>query len=74
MKKVWLGSIALAALAIAGSAQAADMNASPVYKAPPPVVAPSWTGFYAGLGVGLRASRADATTTSDLIDGTPVVL
>jgi outer membrane immunogenic protein len=46
----------------------------PVYKAPPPVVAPSWTGFYVGAGVGLRASRADATTTSEAVNGSLVDL
>jgi outer membrane immunogenic protein len=52
MKKLLLGSVALAALATAGSALAADMP-RPVYKAPPPVVAPfSWTGFYIGVHVG----------------------
>jgi outer membrane immunogenic protein len=72
MKKiVWLTSIALAALIVSGSAQAADMGAAPVYKSSPPIVTPSWTGFYAGLGLGLRASRADVTTTSASVDGAP---
>jgi len=65
MKKVWFGSIGLALLSFAGSAQAADVNGAPVYKTPPPIAAaPSWTGFYLGAGVGLRASHADAATTS----------
>lgn len=59
MKKLLLGSVALAALAIGTSAQAADLPA-PVYKAP--VVAPvvfSWTGFYIGANVGYSWGRAD---------------
>jgi outer membrane immunogenic protein len=27
---------------------------------------PSWNGFYAGLGLGLRASRTEATTTTEI--------
>jgi outer membrane immunogenic protein len=53
MKKLVLGSMALAAM-IAGPAMAADMPVkAPVYKAPPPVVlAYNWTGFYVGANVG----------------------
>jgi outer membrane immunogenic protein len=52
MRKYFLGSIALAVL-IAGPAMAADLRVkTPVYKAPPPVVAYSWTGFYVGGNVG----------------------
>jgi outer membrane immunogenic protein len=54
MKKLFLGLAGLA-LAAAGSANAADLGPRPVYKAPPPVVAPipfSWTGFYIGANVG----------------------
>jgi outer membrane immunogenic protein len=74
MKKFWFGSIALALLAFAGSALAADMGTAPIYKAPPPIIVPSWTGFYVGAGVGLRASRADVTTTSEVTNGTAVNL
>jgi len=74
MKKVWFGSIALAVLALAGPAQAADMGGAPIYKGPAPIAAPSWTGFYVGAGVGLRASRAGVTSTSEVVDGTPFVL
>jgi len=65
MKKLLLGSVALAALAIGGSANAADLP----LKAPP-MVAPvvfSWTGFYIGANVGYSWGRADtdfAETTS----------
>jgi outer membrane immunogenic protein len=68
VKNIWLGNAALAALVIAGPAQAADLQAAPVYKAPPVAIASSWTGFYAGLGLGFRASRTDVTTTS-LVEG-----
>jgi outer membrane immunogenic protein len=44
MKKVLLALTAVAA--ISGSAQAADLAARPYTKAPPMVMAPSWTGFY----------------------------
>jgi len=44
-------------------ARAADVPAAPLYKAPQPA-APSWSGFYVGLGVGSRYSQADATMTS----------
>jgi outer membrane immunogenic protein len=74
MKDVRLGSFALAALVVAGSAQAADPNGAPVYKAPPLAVASSWTGFYAGLGLGFRASRTDVTTTSVAFAGAPLNL
>ena len=70
MKKItWLTSIALAAFVVAGSAQAADMNAAPTYKDPPFIAPLSWTGFYLGAGVGLRASRADLTTTAAFFNG-----
>jgi outer membrane immunogenic protein len=45
--------IALSALAVfTGSAMAADMAPRTYSKAPPPVMAPSWTGFYIFGGVG----------------------
>ncbi len=72
MKNVWLGTVALAAFAIAGPSQAADLNGKPAYKAPPVALASSWTGFYAGLGLGFRTSRTDATTTSGSV-GTTVL-
>lgn len=47
MKKLLLGMIG--AVALSGSAMAADLAARP-YKAPPPYIAPiyDWTGFYIG--------------------------
>ncbi|MDC7789558.1 porin family protein [Rhodoplanes sp. TEM] len=59
MKTILLGTVA--ALAIAGTASAADLR-MPV-KAPPPVVAPvfSWTGCYIGGFVGGAWSADDPT-------------
>jgi outer membrane immunogenic protein len=53
MKKLVLALTAVAAFT--GSAVAADLPAQTYTKAPPPVVAPSWTGFYlfGGGGYGL---------------------
>jgi len=62
MKKLLLTSIAGVALIAAGSANAADLRA-PVYKAPPPVVAPapqfSWTGCFVGAHWGWGWGRKD---------------
>jgi len=49
MNKLFLGSIALAAM-IAGPAMAADMPVK--YKAPPPVVVYDWSGAYIGFSIG----------------------
>jgi len=48
-------------LAFVGLAQAADLS-DRFYKAP--AVSDTWTGFYAGLGVGGRQSSSDWTTTA----------
>jgi len=66
----YLGGALLAGLAFAGPAPAADLAARPFTKAPP-ATASSWTGFYAGLGLGFRSTQADLTTTSVLRDGVP---
>src|SRR5262245_8003437 len=48
MKLFWLGTTALAAVVVAGGAQAADMPVkAPVYSAPF-----NWTGFYIGAHIG----------------------
>ncbi len=49
MKKFLISGVAIAPLALACAANAADLP-RPAYKAPPPVVAPvyNWTGFYIG--------------------------
>lgn len=50
--KMLLISVATVALLPAGLASAADLGTRPVYKAPPPIVAPApvftWTGVYLG--------------------------
>jgi outer membrane immunogenic protein len=63
MKKLLLALTAAAAFT--GSAFAADLPARTYTKAPPPVVAPSWTGFYifGGGGGGLWAGDQHVQTT-----------
>jgi outer membrane immunogenic protein len=63
MKKIVLTLAAVAAFT--GSAYAADMAPAPAYKAlPPPVVAPSWTGFYVFGGAGGGVWDADSHTVT----------
>jgi len=64
MKKFLLALTAVAALT--GSAQAADLAARPYVKAPPPVVAPSWTGFYlfGGFGGGIWDANNGVQSTA----------
>jgi outer membrane immunogenic protein len=45
-------------------------TASRSIKKSPYAMASSWTGFYAGLGLGFRTTRTDATTTSASQAGT----
>jgi outer membrane immunogenic protein len=63
MKKLLIALTAMAAFS--GSAFAADM-ARPYTKAPAPVMAPSWTGFYifGGGGGGLWAADTYTSTTA----------
>jgi outer membrane immunogenic protein len=70
MKNRLLKGLAVLALTASGAVQAADLKSHAVA---PPLMAPSWTGFYAGLGLGARASRGDLTTTSETL-GTSVSL
>src|SRR5450631_411138 len=49
-------AIVAAALALSGSAYAADM---PLLKAPPMAAAPSWTGWYIGVNGGGVWGRSD---------------
>src|SRR5947207_10815904 len=68
MKKILLGSVATGALVAAGSATAADLGTRPVYKGPPPMVAPpvpafSWTGCFVGAHGGWGWGKKDVTQT-----------
>jgi outer membrane immunogenic protein len=67
MKKLLLALSAVAAMT--GSAFAADLAPRTYTKAPPPVVAPSWTGFYVfgGGGGGLWAADQHVQTTGSQI-------
>jgi outer membrane immunogenic protein len=70
----WRYGLALTGMVLtfSGSVQAADLNAAPFRKAPAARAAvSSWTGFYAGLGLGLRSTDDDLTTTSSLLNGVP---
>ena len=59
MRKFLLSTIGLAALVVT-PALSADMPVK--YKAPPP--AASWTGFYAGADLGLRATTSQWSLSS----------
>jgi len=63
MKKVLLALSAAAAFS--GSALAADLPARTYTKAPPPVVTPSWTGFYifGGGGGGIWSADSFSSVT-----------
>ena len=64
-KTYWLAGSALALLVAAGPAMAADLPVAPVYKAPPPMIAPlNWTGFYLGAGTGFAVFNADTSVQS----------
>ena len=63
MKKVVLAIATIAAMT--ASATAADLAARPYTKAPPPIVAPNWTGFYifGGGGGGIWAAEQSIETS-----------
>jgi len=62
-RHIAFATAAIAALAVTGSAIAADLS-RPVLKAPPPPVAVfSWTGFYLGLNGGYSWGRSRTTGT-----------
>ena len=65
-KRLLQGGAVILGLAAAGSAGAADIPA-PVYKSPPPVVAPAynWTGSY----IGVHAGAAWLTSTDTITPG-----
>jgi len=62
--KLPVRAIGLLVMMSGGAAMAADLPAPVIHKAPPPVVAPSWTGFYVGVngGVSLGQNRTTDTT------------
>lgn len=58
MKRILLGTVALAALGMTTHAFAADLAARPYTKAPPMIAAVyDWTGFYIGANGGWGTSR-----------------
>jgi high affinity Mn2+ porin len=64
MRRPWLAGLGL--LAVAGSAQAADLSRALPTKAPPPAAASAgddWTGFYAGGHFGYAAGFSNWTAT-----------
>jgi hypothetical protein len=65
MKKLWFTSIAIAAIAAAGSADAADLR---VPRARAPAILPvyNWTGCYVGGYVGGAWHDYDGATFTDL--------
>lgn len=69
MKKLLLGSVAVATLGVVGSAFAADM---PAYRAAPPPVVSDWTGPY--IGIELGGKMADSTWTATSLRDPPGVL
>jgi outer membrane immunogenic protein len=71
MKKILLALTAVAAFT--GTAFAADLPARTYTKAPPPVMAPSWTGFYIFGGGGGGIWDAD-TSTKVTATGTPLTI
>jgi outer membrane immunogenic protein len=65
MKRILLSAAVLTAL-IGAPASAADLSVkrAPLYKAPPPAPAFSWTGCYGGVNAGYAWGKADVVTTS----------
>jgi outer membrane immunogenic protein len=72
MKKFLLGTVGLAALALAAPASAADLAARPYTKAPPMIASIyDWSGFYIGGNGGWGSSRKcwDAGTFGPFLIG-----
>ncbi len=67
MKKLLLGSVALAALGLGAPANAADMRARPL---PPPVPAFSWNGCYVGFYGGYAVGQSQHSTSGNAAVGT----
>ena len=66
MKRILCG-VAILAIGVCGRAYAADMA---LKAPPPPALAYSWTGFYAGLNAGYGWGETRQTYTGD-VSGTP---
>jgi outer membrane immunogenic protein len=69
IKTIAAGCFAVAALVVAQSATAADLSVAPLYKAPPPALAPAynWSGFYLGVNGGGGWGHSYWDTSSDRI-------
>jgi outer membrane immunogenic protein len=69
IKTIAAGCFAVAALVVAQSAAAADLSVAPLYKAPPPAMAPAynWSGFYLGINGGGGWGHSNWDTSSDRI-------
>ena len=69
IKTIAAACFAVAALVVAQSATAADLSVAPLYKAPPPAMAPAynWSGFYLGINGGGGWGHSNWDTSSDRI-------
>jgi outer membrane immunogenic protein len=69
IKTIAAGCFAVAALIVAQSATAADLSVAPLYKAPPPAMAPAynWSGSYLGINGGGGWGHSNWDTSSDRI-------
>ena len=65
MRTISLTIVALTALTAGSFAQTAERRNDGRFGSPAPTTASSWSGFYLGLGLGFRATRTDATVTSE---------
>ena len=69
IKTIAAGCLVVAALVVAQCATAADLSVAPLYKAPPPAMAPAynWSGFYLGINGGGGWGHSNWDTSSDRI-------
>jgi outer membrane immunogenic protein len=79
IKSIAAGCFAIGALMSAQCAAAADLSVAPLYKAPPPAMAPAynWSGFYLGVNGGggwghsnWDTSAARINTSGGMVGGT----